>query len=508
MGDATVDELTLPQEFVDAIVQRATSRGIDGEVAAAFVRGVLRRLPSDLAEGADPRIALASVLELLTQVAESPGPMVNIDHRPPSLDPQGKPVGVLQIHWLDRPFLLSTVLTTLRSLGIGTLRSLHPIIGVKRDEDGHLTKVLPARTAERRESIIHVELDRALTDEQVEELERELDEALADVRAATDDYHLMRQRMAELADQIRSGEISPRSDDELRDEVARLLTWLDEGNLVMLGMRSYDVEDGAMQVRDGSGLGIMRDDSSSHYAAPRALADLPSDQVDQLLSPQLVRVSRTEQRSRVQRRAPLDAIVVLERDSAHRVVGLTRIVGLFTRGALAQPARSTPVLRRRLARLLEAEDVVAGSYDEAQLTEVFEAIPRDELFGASPEQLRRMVVDLVLARERDEVRAVVREDPSTSTDRGDGPPLPLRARSPTRLHRTPDRPADDRGWRARDRCRRLARPGPRGPGPFRGAPAQGRRPDRPHSRGARRRAAPPHAVVGGRGRRSAAGAAG
>jgi glutamate dehydrogenase len=180
-------------------------------------------------------------------------------------------------------------------------------------------------------------------------------------------------------------------------------------------MRGYDVVDGTIRVRDGSGLGIMRDDSSSHYAHPKSLAELPSAQVDKLLAPQLVRVARTAQRSRVQRRAPMDAIVVLERDDAHRVTGLTRIVGLFTRGALAQPARSTPVLRRRLSRLLEAEDVVAGSYDEAQLTEVFEAIPRDELFGASPEELRRMVVDLVLARERDDVRAVVREDPSTST---------------------------------------------------------------------------------------------
>jgi glutamate dehydrogenase len=205
MSDTAVDELALPQEFVDAVARRAADRGIDGEVAAAFVRAVLRRLPTDLAEGADPRTALTGVVQLLTQVASSPGPMVDISHRPPSLDPQGRAVGVLQIHGLDRPFLLSTVLATLRAMDIGTLRALHPIIGVERDEDGRLVRVLPARTAERRESIIHVELDRALTDRQVEELERELETALADVTAATDDFHPMRERMAELADRIRGG---------------------------------------------------------------------------------------------------------------------------------------------------------------------------------------------------------------------------------------------------------------------------------------------------------------
>ena len=415
MADATARDLALPDEFVDAVVRRAAARGLDEAVAAAFVRGVLRRLPPDLAEGADPRAAIEGVVELLAQVAASPGPTVRLDHRPPSLDASGPAVGVVQIHGLDRPFLLATVLATLRRLDLGTLRALHPIIGVERDDDGRLTAVLPARTADRRESIIHVELDRALTEDQQAELEQELRAALADVEAATDDWDQMRARLRDLAARIRSGELSPQTDEELREEVASLLTWLDAGNLVLLGMHGYDVDGTTVTPREGSGLGILRDGARAPDAPPTTLPELPPAHVDQLLAPQLVRVSRTEERSRVQRHAPMDAITVLERDEDDRVVGMVRLLGLFTRGALAQPARTTPVLRRRLARLLEAEDVVAGSYDEAQLTEVFEAIPRDELFAASPQELRRMVVDLVVARERDDVRAVVRHDAATNT---------------------------------------------------------------------------------------------
>ena len=406
-------ELALPEEFVAAVARRAEDRGIDGEVAAAFVRAVLRRLPTDLAEGADPRAAITSLLELLDQVAASPGPMVRIDHRPPSLDTNGQAVGVVQIHGLDRPFLLSTVLATLRRLDIGTLRALHPIIGVSRDEDGRLTEVMPARTADRRESILHVELDRALTESQQAELETELRTALGEVEAATDDFEAMRARMRELAEGIRSGELSPQTDEELRDEVALLLSWLEEGNLVLLGMRGYDVDGDDITPRAEDGLGVLRDPDVDD-GIPMSLTDLPAREVDQLLAPQVIRVARTETRSRVQRHAPMDTVVVLERDEDHEVVGLTRVLGLFTRGALAQPARTTPVLRRRLARLLEAEDVVAGSYDENQLTEVFEAIPRDELFSTTPDELRQMVVELVLARERDDVRAVVRHDASSN----------------------------------------------------------------------------------------------
>ena len=414
MAGAAAADGGLPVEFVDAVARRAARHDIDDDVARDFVRAVLRRLPPDLADGADPRAAITSLVELLTQVATSPGPMVRLDHRPPSLDADGAAVGVVQIHGLDRPFLLATVLATLRQLDIGTLRALHPIIGAERDATGRLTAVLPARHAARRESIIHVELDRALTTDQQTALEAELGAALEDVRAATDDYDAMRTRMRDLAARVRSGELSPRTDAELRDEVASLLTWLDAGNLVVLGMHGYDVDAvGQVSPRAGTGLGILRDDGGD--TAPTVPTELPDEDVGTLFARRLVRVSRTEERSRVQRRAPMDAVAVLERDADDRVVGLTRILGLFTRGALAQPARTTPVLRRRLARLLEAEDVVAGSYDEGQLTEVFEAIPRDELFATSPDALRRMVVDLVLARERDEVRAVVRHEPATNT---------------------------------------------------------------------------------------------
>jgi glutamate dehydrogenase len=98
-------------------------------------------------------------------------------------------------------------------------------------------------------------------------------------------------------------------------------------------------------------------------------------------------------------------------DERGRVIGEDRIVGLFAQKAYAQPASTTPVLRRKLQRILELEDVVDHSHDERTLRTLFEAFPKHELFAASTEHLRRTLVSLMEAQRRQNVRVLTRVDP-------------------------------------------------------------------------------------------------
>ena len=200
------DQVALPQEFVDAVARRARERGIDGDLAATFVRAVLRRLPTDLAEEADPHAAMSGVLELLAQVVASPG----ADGRHRAIGRRrwtpaaGRSASSRSTGWTGRS-CSSTVLATLRSLGIGTLRALHPIIGVGARR-GRPADRRPAGTDRPTARVHHPHRARPGPDRGpgASELEAELDAALADVEAATDDYHLMRRRMADLAERIRA----------------------------------------------------------------------------------------------------------------------------------------------------------------------------------------------------------------------------------------------------------------------------------------------------------------
>src|SRR3954469_8033685 len=85
--------------------------------------------------------------------------------------------------------------------------------------------------------------------------------------------------------------------------------------------------------------------------------------------------------------------------------GKCRMIGLFTSKAYAAPAADTPLLNHKLRRILEAEDLIDGSHDHRNAVAIFGSFPKDELFAASWQDLRAMVVAL-LAMQSDEVRVL------------------------------------------------------------------------------------------------------
>jgi len=73
----------------------------------------------------------------------------------------------------------------------------------------------------------------------------------------------------------------------------------------------------------------------------------------------------------------------------------SRLLGLFTTKAYSEPASETPVLHRKLRRVLESEDLIEGSHDYKAAVALFDTFPKDELFAAPVDDLRRAVVALL-----------------------------------------------------------------------------------------------------------------
>ena len=91
----------------------------------------------------------------------------------PTLHDEGyEPLGsVVETNTDDWPFLVDSVSAALERRGEHVARLVHPIIGISR-EDGHIASVSHARNAIHRESVMHFDLTRKLTDRELEELER------------------------------------------------------------------------------------------------------------------------------------------------------------------------------------------------------------------------------------------------------------------------------------------------------------------------------------------------
>ena len=401
-------ELPTPlREIVDQV--RAKFPPGERPLADALVRQLFDKAGAELLiEAQLPQVVgltLAAVRFVLDRKADEPRVAV-FD---PDLVSDGwqVPCTVVQTLMRDRPFIVDTVRECLRQSGCTPRRFFHPLLTVERDARGTLLAVAAPGAPGQRESFVHVEVDRV---PDPEALATRLTQHLSDLVLATDDYQAMRAAVAELAEGLRARPL-PRPWNADADELAAFLDWLGDKNFVFLGYREYQFAgQGAERTaveRRGSGLGILRREDRSRLAAPRVL---PEALRRRLSEPPLHIVSKTNALSPIHRRGHMDYVGVKEIDSAGIVVGEKRLLGLFTSRAHVEEATAVPLLRRKLAAILESEGAAEGSHDYKAISTVFNSMPRVELLAASLTNLQTEIKTILAAEGGTEITVLSRPD--------------------------------------------------------------------------------------------------
>jgi glutamate dehydrogenase len=319
----------------------------------------------------------------------------------------------LELNVPDAPFLVDTVRAAVQGAGHHVRLLLHPIVGLERDAEGHIARVTDARAASGRESVMRLELERRLTPEEGEALVAAVSDALGELQAAVGDFTAMLAMVDRMGAAVQTAS-AVRDPDEVEETVA-FLEWLRDGHFILLGARAYAIEESpagpTVHVQPSSGLGILRDDGTSRYAEPTPVADLPEFLRERLVaSGDLLVIGKTNRRSRVHRQARMDDVSVRVLRPDGSLAGLLRVIGLFTSKVYLEQASRTPLLRRKLHAIGEAEGLIEGSHDYKATVAAFEAFPRDELFQASVEALRAEIVAAARAQEAQRVTLTVRRD--------------------------------------------------------------------------------------------------
>jgi len=288
----------------------------------------------------------------------------------------------------DRPFIIDTIRDCLREAGVGIRRLLHPVLSVERDPRGTVLAIHAAGALGRKESFVHVEIDRV---PDPEALTRALIERLGDVVLATDDYSAMRARAEAVADELR-GRTLPAPWNADVDEIAAFLDWLGHKNFVFLGYREYQFAGHGSErtgvLRRRSGLGMLRKEERSTLATSQVL---PEALRRRLNEPPLLIVSKTNAVSPIHRHAPMDYIGIKEIDASGIVVGERRFLGLFTSKAYAEEPTTVPLLRRKLGAILEAEGAGEDSHDYKAIVAVFNSMPKVELLATPVDALHAAI---------------------------------------------------------------------------------------------------------------------
>ncbi|MER7130469.1 NAD-glutamate dehydrogenase domain-containing protein, partial [Streptosporangium saharense] len=331
----------------------------------------------------------------------------------PSLEEHGWDPGrsVVEVVTDDMPFLVDSVTMELDRHGITTHLVVHPQMRVRRDVTGKLLGGDRDQDAgqEITESWMHFEIDRQSDPAVLKRLEADLQRVLEDVRYAVEDFAKMRALALQTAEDVSVN--PPPLDLAGVEDSLELMRWLADGHFTFLGYREYRLEEDeqgdTLRQVPGTGLGILRHDkagSESFAALPPELRAKAREKQQMLI------ITKANTRATVYRSAYLDYVGVKLFDGAGEVVGERRFLGLFTHVAYSESISRIPVLRRKLAEVLDLAGLAPDSHDGKDLIEILETFPRDELFQTSVEQLLPIALGVLRLRERKQVKVFLRPD--------------------------------------------------------------------------------------------------
>src|SRR5215469_2681750 len=343
------------------------------------------------------------------------------------LDP---PADAIDIVTDDMPFLVDSVTMELANHGLAAKLVVHPQLRVRRDVTGALREIVGQASAgqlkddgsshdELAESWTHIEIPPLAAGED-EAIAADLRRVLGDVRVAVEDYGRMRTRALALADDLLSPEGQGvgvrgmgRPETGAADapaEIAELLSWLADGHFTFLGYREYDLVTGpdgmALSAVPGTGLGILRHDK----VGPGSFALLPEEVKTRALEPHRLIVTKANSRSTVHRPSYLDYVAIKRLSPAGDIDGEYRFLGLYTHAAVSESIEGVPVLRRKLAEVLQLMGMAADSHDGKEVAEVLDFYPREELFMAPASDLAEITAGVHVLRERRQTRLFLRKD--------------------------------------------------------------------------------------------------
>ncbi len=298
----------------------------------------------------------------------------------------------------DRPFLVDTITMTITGRGWDIHELSHPQFRVRRDAAGRLASVEELTESSPddglAESWIFVEVTPPLgqsLDLESDALHAAVDEALADVRIATDDFPAMLDRLHAARREAESS-TCPAG----RDAAAEFLAWLGEGNFTLLSSAEYTVDGSGYRAVPGTELGVRRKGTSRFDA-------VPADD-----SPELLVITHDSERSTVHRPSWLDYIGVRRFDEAGRLTGEVRFLGLFGSTVYAESVWRVPLVRDKARDIMRRSGHLPGSHSAAQLRGIIETYPRDELLHAGVGELSAVMRSVGTLRERRQLRLFAR----------------------------------------------------------------------------------------------------
>jgi len=312
----------------------------------------------------------------------------------------------------NNPFIMDSITSIINLNKFFIENSMQPIFVSKRDKNGKLISLKDPQEYGEKEIYIFVLLG-AINDEQKEALKKSILISAEESSLAVNDFKEMEKRIKSMVRKLNDPVYLEKISEKNTEDIKEFLLWLIDGNFIFLGMRSYDIEhtkdDIYIQMDKNSCLGILRKTKNSKFINKVSIKELPGNSANVIKSGNVLSIDKTNAKSNVYDSKRMDYIAVSDFDEKLNVIRRNIIIGLFTPKALKEQSSNIPFLKSKLDRILFEENIVEDSFEYRHLIDIFNTIPKDELFMTSVEDLRILLEELLTSETEEKIKVFSRQ---------------------------------------------------------------------------------------------------
>lgn len=304
---------------------------------------------------------------------------------------------------VDRPYLIESVLSFFQKWDLKPQLLIHPVLAVKRNEDGSVHGIVETVNQSQNngsiafESVIFVQAKNRFTDKTRVIFQQELSELLEKICLTVDAIPQILSDMHKIQEQLPNAVVGKCTAEDVI-EVRAFLGWLTERYFVPIGARYFDVKAQVSKndfycleenLDSRQGLFVQDEFAQLDDMVPsltRAKILIDHESHDPGMH-QLLTVIKTNQRSPIHRPSRVDSIEIMDWGTSGKINGVYQVVGVFKKEIFSTQAFEVPYLRKKVTAVFDQFNLNPNWYDGKSLLSIIDSIPRDEMFYHTTEQL-------------------------------------------------------------------------------------------------------------------------
>ena len=311
----------------------------------------------------------------------------------------------------DMPFLVDSIVGHLDGAGLRIKNIIHPIYSTVRDKSGLLQAISSDKNS-KQESVIQLHLDKITSDIDLKMLQDSISKIIETLVLVVGDWKSMIELAKKSQDQIDNAKKVIKNEKEIA-ESKEFISWILDGSFIFLGAKEFNIKEDAkgeceLEEVKNSGLGVFQ----SHYEdlVPHVLNSSLEEIGESLENPYIIEILKSRYRSRIHKISNAERIRIQKFSQDGKVIGEYRFIGLFSSAAYNHSASSIPLIKNKIAKVIEDSNFIKGSHNYKDLIATLESYPRDELFQINAKDLLRIATGIVAICGRSQVRFFPRKD--------------------------------------------------------------------------------------------------